>query len=96
MFTLLASNISTPALSAPEIGGIELVNRSMSRIPTGEWEARCANFKSDSVDAKIPLPGQLVYGTAIPARLPILKKNYSFGFAEDVNLQSRDAAHLRL
>ncbi|GAA6190492.1 N-6 DNA methylase [Phaeobacter sp. NW0010-22] len=75
MFTLLASNISTPALSAPGIGGIELVNGSMSRKPSGKREARCANFNSDSVDAKIPLPSQLVYGTAIPARLPILKKN---------------------
>ncbi|MBT3143016.1 hypothetical protein DS909_18315 [Phaeobacter gallaeciensis] len=90
------SAVVRAALSAPGIGGIELVNGSMSRKPSGKREARCANFNSDSVDAMIPLPSQLVYGTAIPARLPILRKNWSFGLAEDVKLQSQDAVHLRL
>ena len=54
-------------LSARGIGGVVMANGSMSSMSGGEGEIREALVKGDAVDAMVALPGQLFYGTQIPA-----------------------------
>lgn len=63
------------------IAGFVLANGSMSSNQSGENEIRKAIIEADLVDCMIALPGQLFYGTAIPACLWFLartKKNGKF------------------
>lgn len=57
------------------IAGFVLANGSMSSTQSGEGEIRKSIVEADLVDCMIALPGQLFYGTAIPACLWFLTKN---------------------
>lgn len=76
-------------LSARGIGGVVMANGSMSSMSGGEGEIREALVKGDAVDAMVALPGQLFYGTQIPACLWILAKDKSNGIAKDAKLRDR-------
>ena len=57
------------------IAGFVLANGSMSSNQSGENEIRKAIIEADLVDCMIALPGQLFYGTAIPACLWFLARS---------------------
>jgi len=76
-------------LSSKGIGGVVLANGSMSSMSGGEGEIRRAMIEGDAVDAMVALPGQLFYGTQIPACLWILAKDKSNGVAKDATLRDR-------
>ncbi|GAA3874457.1 class I SAM-dependent DNA methyltransferase [Celeribacter arenosi] len=76
-------------LSSTGIGGVVLANGSMSSMSVGEGEIRRAMVEGDAVDAMVALPGQLFYGTQIPACLWILAKDKSNGVAKDAKLRDR-------
>ena len=76
-------------LSSSGIGGVVLANGSMSSMSGGEGEIRRAMVERDAVDALVALPGQLFYGTQIPACLWILAKDKSNGVVKDVRLRDR-------
>jgi type I restriction enzyme M protein len=76
-------------LSASGIGGVVMANGSMSSMTGGEGEIRQALVEGDAVDAIVALPGQLFYGTQIPACLWILAKDKSNGVAKDAKLRDR-------
>ncbi len=59
------------------IAGFVLANGSMSSNQSGEGDIRRSMVEADLVDCMIALPGQLFYGTAIPACLWFLAKNRS-------------------
>jgi type I restriction enzyme M protein len=63
---------------APDgIAGFVLSNGSMSSTQSGEGEIRKALVEADLVDSMVALPGQLFYGTAIPACLWFLSRDRS-------------------
>jgi type I restriction enzyme M protein len=76
-------------LSASGIGGVVLANGSMSSMSGGEGEIRQALVRGDAVDCMVALPGQLFYGTQIPACLWILAKDKSNGVAMNEKLRDR-------
>lgn len=76
-------------LSATGIGGVVLANGSMSSMSSGEGEIRQALVRGDAVDCMVALPGQLFYGTQIPACLWILAKDKSNGVAMNERLRDR-------
>lgn len=76
-------------LSAAGIGGVVMANGSMSSMSGGEGEIRQALVEGDAVDAMVALPGQLFYGTQIPACLWILANDKSNGVARDAKLRDR-------
>ncbi|MBT2131006.1 type I restriction-modification system subunit M [Aliiroseovarius lamellibrachiae] len=76
-------------LSSKGIGGVVLANGSMSSMSGGEGDIRRAMVEGDAVDAMVALPGQLFYGTQIPACLWILAKDKSNGIAKDAKLRDR-------
>jgi type I restriction enzyme M protein len=61
------------------IAGFVLANGSMSSSQSGEGEIRKNLVEADMVDCMIALPGQLFYGTPIPACLWFLTKNKKNG-----------------
>ena len=68
-------------LAPAGIAGFVLANGSMSSNQSGEGEIRRQLVEADLVDCMIALPGQLFYGTQIPACLWFLarsKKNGKF------------------
>lgn len=68
-------------LAPSGIAGFVLANGSMSSNQSGEGEIRRKIIETDLVDCMIALPGQLFYGTPIPACLWFLsrsKKNARF------------------
>ncbi len=66
-------------LSPNGIAGFVLANGSMSSNQSGEGEIRKAIIEADLVDCMIALPGQLFYGTQIPACLWFLTRNKKNG-----------------
>ena len=62
-------------LAPTGIAGFVLANGSMSSGQSGEGEIRENLVEADLVDCMIALPGQLFYGTTIPACLWFLAKN---------------------
>jgi type I restriction enzyme M protein len=64
-------------LSPNGIAGFVLSNGSMSSTQSGEGEIRKGLVDADLVDCMIALPGQLFYGTAIPACLWFVARNRS-------------------
>ena len=64
-------------LAPTGIAGFVLANGSMSSLQSGEGEIRKAIVEADLVDAIVALPGQLFYGTAIPACLWFLGRDKS-------------------
>ena len=76
-------------LSATGIGGVVMANGSMSSMSGGEGDIRRALVEGGAVDAMVALPGQLFYGTQIPACLWILAKDKSNGIAKDAKLRDR-------
>jgi len=59
------------------IAGFVLANGSMSSNQSGEGEIRKAIIEADIVDCMIALPGQLFYGTQIPACLWFIARDKS-------------------
>lgn len=76
-------------LSANGIAGVVMANGSMSSMQSGEGEIRRAMVQQDAVDAIVALPGQLFFGTQIPACLWILAKDKSNGQAAGRTLRDR-------
>lgn len=76
-------------LSANGIAGVVMANGSMSSMQSGEGEIRKAMVQQDAVDAIVALPGQLFFGTQIPACLWILAKDKSNGQASGRTLRDR-------
>ena len=66
-------------LSPNGVAGYVLANGSMSSNQSGEGEIRKAIIEADLVDCMIALPGQLFYGTQIPACLWFLARNKKNG-----------------
>lgn len=64
-------------LSPNGIAGFVLANGSMSSNQSGEGEIRKNIIEADLVDCMIALPGQLFYGSPIPACLWFLARNKS-------------------
>lgn len=76
-------------LNANGVAGIVMANGSMSSTHSGEGEIRRAMIEADAVDAMVSLPGQLFFGTGIPACLWILAKDKSNGRAAGKSLRDR-------
>lgn len=76
-------------LSANGIGGVVMANGSMSSMQSGEGDIRRAMVEQDAVDCMVALPGQLFFGTQIPACLWILAKDKSNGTANGQKLRDR-------
>lgn len=76
-------------LNANGVAGIVMANGSMSSMQSGEGDIRRAMVEADAVDAIVALPGQLFFGTGIPACLWILAKNKSNGKAAGRDLRDR-------
>jgi type I restriction enzyme M protein len=76
-------------LSANGIGGVVMANGSMSSMQSGEGDIRKAMVLQDAVDCMVALPGQLFFGTQIPACLWILAKDKSNGQAAGKKLRDR-------
>jgi len=76
-------------LSASGIGGVVMANGSMSSMSGGEGDIRRALVEGDAIDAMVALPGQLFYGTQIPACLWIMAKDKSNGIAKSAKLRDR-------
>ena len=64
-------------LAPTGIAGFVLANGSMSSNQSGEGEIRKAIIEADLVDCMIALPGQLFYGTQIPACLWFIARDKS-------------------
>ena len=62
-------------LAPSGVAGVVLANGSMSSTQNGEDAIRRAMIEGDVVDCMVSLPGQLFYGTQIPACLWILARN---------------------
>lgn len=76
-------------LSTNGIAGVVMANGSMSSMQSGEGDIRKAMVQQDAVDAIVALPGQLFFGTQIPACLWILAKDKSNGQAAGRTLRDR-------
>ncbi len=76
-------------LGSTGIAGVVMANGSMSSMSSGEGDIRRAMVEGGAVDAMIALPGQLFYGTQIPACIWILAKDKSNGIAKDAKLRDR-------
>lgn len=76
-------------LDAAGVAGVVMANGSMSSMSSGEGDIRRAMVEAEAVDAMIALPGQLFYGTQIPACIWILAKDKSNGVAKDAKLRDR-------
>ena len=66
-----------------------LANDSKSFMSGGEGDIPCVMVGGYAVDAIVALPGQLFYGTQIPASLWVLAKDKSNGVAKDAELRDR-------
>jgi type I restriction enzyme M protein len=65
------------------VAGFVLANGSMSSQSSGEGEIRKTIVQADLVDCMIALPGQLFYGSMIPAALWFLSRDKSKGKFRD-------------
>lgn len=70
-------------LSPVGVAGFVLANGSMSSNTSGEGDIRKAIIEADLVDCMVALPGQLFYGTQIPACLWFLARNKKNGRFRD-------------
>jgi type I restriction enzyme M protein len=75
-------------LSLTGVMGLVLANGSMSSNTSGEGEIRKNIVEADLVDCMVSLPGQLFYGTQIPACLWFIARDKS-------GKSSRAGRHLR-
>jgi type I restriction enzyme M protein len=65
------------------VAGFVMANGSMSSQTSGEGDIRKAIVQADLVDCMIALPGQLFYGSMIPACLWFLARNKATGKLRD-------------
>ncbi|MDT4952776.1 MAG: type restriction enzyme protein [Acidobacteriota bacterium] len=70
------------------VAGFVLANGSMSSNTSGEGEIRKSIIEADLVDCMVALPGQLFYGTQIPACLWFLTRNKNDGKFRDRRRQT--------
>ena len=66
-------------LAANGVAGVVMANGSMSSTTGGEGDIRREMVKGHAIDAIVALPGQLFFGTPIPACLWILAANKENG-----------------
>ena len=76
-------------LSATGIAGVVMANGAISSQQSGEGDIRAAMVRAEAVDAVVALPGQLFYGTQIPACIWILARDKSNGVAREARLRDR-------
>ena len=76
-------------LNSTGIAGVVMANGAMSSQQSGEGDIRAAMVRAEAVDAVVALPGQLFYGTQIPACIWILARDKSNGVARDADLRDR-------
>lgn len=76
-------------LTPSGVAGVVLANGSMSSMQSGEGDIRRAMVMANAIDAMVALPGQLFFGTQIPACLWILAKDKSNGTAKGYALRDR-------
>ncbi|MEM9969621.1 MAG: N-6 DNA methylase [Pseudomonadota bacterium] len=76
-------------LSATGVAGVVMANGAMSSMQSGEGDIRRAMVEAEAIDCIVALPGQLFFGTQIPACLWILAKDKSNGLAMDAKLRDR-------
>ena len=86
-------------LSPTGVAGYVLANGSMSSNTSGEGDIRKSIIEADLVDCMIALPGQLFYGTQIPACLWFLARNKGNGRfrsrkGETLFIDARKMGHL--
>lgn len=86
-------------LAPTGIAGFVMANGSMSSNTSGEGEIRKAIVQADLVDCMIALPGQLFYGSMIPACLWFLSRDKANGRFRDrrgqtLFLDARNMGHL--
>jgi type I restriction enzyme M protein len=74
-------------LAPAGVAGFVLANGSMSSNQSGEGEIRQKMVEADLVDSMIALPGQLFYGTQIPACLWFLARSKANGKFRDRHKQ---------
>jgi type I restriction enzyme M protein len=65
------------------VAGFIMANGSMSSQSSGEGAIRQAIVQADLVDCMIALPGQLFYGSMIPAALWFLSRDKAYGMFRD-------------
>jgi type I restriction enzyme M protein len=70
-------------LAPSGVAGFVMANGSMSSQSSGEGEIRKAIVQADVVDCMIALPGQLFYGSMIPAALWFLSRDKASGKFRD-------------
>jgi type I restriction enzyme M protein len=71
------------------IAGLVLANGSTSTDKSGQGEIRRKLIEADLVDCVVALPGQLFYGTGIPACLWFLARNRAAGDMRRARLRDR-------
>ncbi len=76
-------------LTPSSVAGVVLANGSMSSMTSGEGDIRRAMVEAGAIDAMVAPPGQLFFGTQIPACLWILAKDKSNGTAKGAALRDR-------
>lgn len=76
-------------LSASGVAGVVMANGSMSSMEGGEGDIRRLLVEGGAVGAMVALPGQLFYGTTIPACIWILAKDRSNGIGRNRHLRDR-------
>ena len=76
-------------LASAGVAGVVMANGAMSSMQSGEGEIRQRMVEAHAVDAVVALPGQLFYGTQIPACIWILARDKSNGVAKDAKLRNR-------
>ena len=76
-------------LASAGVAGVVMANGAMSSMQSGEGEIRQRMVEAHAVDAVVALPGQLFYGTQIPACIWILARDKSNGIAKDAKLRDR-------
>ena len=86
-------------LAPSGIAGFVMANGSMSSQSSGEGEIRKAIVQADLVDCMIALPGQLFYGSMIPACLWFLSRDKANGKFRDrrgqiLFIDARKTGHL--
>lgn len=76
-------------LSANGIGGVVMANGAISSMQSGEGDIRQSMIDQDAVDCIVSLPGQLFFGTQIPACIWFLAKDKSNGMANGQKFRDR-------
>jgi type I restriction enzyme M protein len=81
-------------LAPSGMAGFVLANGSMSSNSSGEGDIRKAIIEADLVDCMVALPGQLFYGTAIPACLWFIRRGKRPNLGKTLFIDARKMGRL--